>query len=219
MRGIRAARDEPHAVTLDDPRVVAGPELVSTRTLREFHEGVEAKRAVAAHARIRRLPAGVRLRERVDDRALELFAQIERHVRKPERVTGGARCGHRSRGAAGTLGVRGGGVLPQPQRHADCLSSRPVQRDRAVHTAAHRDHDPPGARPRSEHRPERGCECVDGQRLAADRCRLDQREPVELPLEPRRVGRDDRVAVDRQPSRRPGVAARRVSENLGPHRR
>ena len=49
---VDAAPDQLHAVTLDDPRIVARPQLVGSRTTRKCHELVESKRAVATHARI-----------------------------------------------------------------------------------------------------------------------------------------------------------------------
>ena len=71
---VGAATDESHAVPLDDASVVTRPELVRSGTVGECHELVEAKRAVAAHARIRRLPVLVCACERIDDRALEVLA-------------------------------------------------------------------------------------------------------------------------------------------------
>ena len=65
---VHGARDEREAVALDDPRVVARPELACSRTLGEGDERVEAKRAVAAHARVRRLP-GLVARARTDRRS------------------------------------------------------------------------------------------------------------------------------------------------------
>ena len=70
----------------------------------------------------------------------------------------------------------------------------------------------------AEDRAERGRERLDGERLPAYCSRLEQREPVERALEAWCVRSDDRVAVDRQPSGRPRVAARRISEDLACHR-
>ena len=64
LRRIRGPRDEPPAVPLDDPRIVAGPENVRSRPCREVDQLVEAEQPVAAHARVRRQPRGVALDER-----------------------------------------------------------------------------------------------------------------------------------------------------------
>ena len=181
---IDAASDELHAVTLDDPRVMTRPQLVGSRTLRECHELVESKRAVAAHARIGSLAGAIRVDERVDDRALELLAEVERHVRDPEAVTRRSRSRDRRGRAAGTLGVRRSGVLPQAKGHADRVLTRATQRDRAVHPAAHRNGDAAGPRFGCEGRSERCCERLDRERLAPDRRRFDQVEPVEITIEP-----------------------------------
>ena len=194
------------------------PQLVGSCTLRECHELVESKRAVAAHARIGSLTGAIRVDERVDDRALELLAEIERHVRDPEAVTRRSRSRDRRRRAAGTLGVRRSGVLPQAKGHADRVLTRATQRDRAIHPAAHRNGDATGPRFGCEGRSERCCERLDRERLAADRRRFDQVEPVEITIEPAGVGSENHVAVDGEPNRSPRVAARRVSEDLGAHR-
>ena len=52
------------------------------------------------------------------------------------------------------------------------------------------------------------------ERLAADRRRLEQREPLKRALEPGRISLNDLSAVDEQPNRGPLAAARRVSERL-----
>src|SRR5437764_1400340 len=59
-----------------------------------------------------------------------------------------------------------------------------------------------------------GRERVARERLAADRRRLEQREPLERALEPGRIRLNDPAAVDEQPNRGPLAAARRVSERL-----
>jgi hypothetical protein len=46
------------------------------------------------------------------------------------------------------------------------------------------------------------CQRIDCQRLAWNRCGLDQRQPFERPLEPWCVGADDASAVERQPNER-----------------
>ena len=99
------ASEQAAAVALDDPRVVAGPELRRARALGEGEQLVEAEAAVAAAARVRGLAARVRRDERVDDGAAELLAEVERHVRQAERVAGLARRDHGFRRAAGALGV------------------------------------------------------------------------------------------------------------------
>ena len=61
---------------------------------------------------------------------------------------------------------------------------------------------------------ERIRERVGGKRLARHGGRLEQRQPGEGAVEAGRVGRDDPVAVDRQPDERELVAARGVSDHL-----
>ena len=139
---IGRTREQATAVALDDPRVVAGPELCRAGPLREREELVEAEVTVAAPARVRRLAACVRLDERVDDGAPERLAEVERDVREPERVAGLARGDHRFRGAARPLRVGAGGIEPEPERDADRVRPRAQERDRAVDAAAHRDGDP-----------------------------------------------------------------------------
>ena len=190
----RATSRQP--VALDDARVVARPQLVCARTPRKCHELVESKRPVAAHARIRRLPRFVGVRERIDDRVLELLAQVERHVREAALVTRRPRRCDRGRRAACALGVGRSRVLPEPERHADRVRPGADERDGAVDPAAHRDGDAPGTRCRRERRAKCGRERLDRERIAVDRGRLDERQSVERTVEPGRVGSDDRLAVD-----------------------
>jgi hypothetical protein len=75
---------------IDDPRVVAGSESGRARLLREGEQAAEAEEPVAADARVRRLSALVAADERLDDRAQELLAGIERDVREAELVAGPA---------------------------------------------------------------------------------------------------------------------------------
>ena len=211
---IRAPREQAAAVALDDPCVVTGPERRCTGTVREGEKLVEAEAAVAAPAGIRRLATCVPLHERLDDGGPELLAQVERHVRDAERMAGLTRGDHRLRRAAGALGVRPGGIEPEPQRDPDRLRPRPQQRDRAVDAAAHRDRDPARVGLGTEDLAERVRERVGGEGLTRDRGGLEQREPVERALEPGRVGGDDPVAVDREPHERELFAACGVSEHL-----
>src|SRR4029079_6009792 len=79
----------------------------------------EAKTAVAAGARIRRLAAGVTADKRSHDCPAKFVAEVECHVRTAERVAGLARGDHGLRRAARALRVRRGGIDPEPQRDAD----------------------------------------------------------------------------------------------------
>jgi hypothetical protein len=72
---------------LNDPCVVPRGQSIAARTLHEREELVEAERTVAADARVRRLPVRVAVEERRHDRAAELLAQIERHMRDAEPMT------------------------------------------------------------------------------------------------------------------------------------
>ena len=172
------------------------------------------KLAVAAAARVRRLAARVAGDERVDDGAAELLAQVERHVRQPERVAGLARGDHGLGRAAGALGVGPGRVEPEPQRDPDRLRPGPQQRDGAVDAAAHRDRDPARVGLGAEDLRERVRERVGGERLPGDGGGLEQRQAGERPLEPGRVGLDDPVAVDDEPHERELLAPRGISEDL-----
>ena len=120
---------------LDDPRVVAGGEPRGAGPAREREQLGEAKAAVAARARVRRLAARVAADERLDDGAAEALPQVERDVREAERVAGLARGDHRLGRAAGPLRVRPVRVGPEPERDADRVAARRA-----------------GARPRSRRR-------------------------------------------------------------------
>ncbi len=135
-------------------------------------------------------------------------------MRDAEPVARLARRDHGLRRAAGALGVGPGGVEPEPQRDADGVRQRPQEGDGAVDAAAHRDRRASGAPPGPEDGPERVRERVDGERLAADRGRLEQRQPLQRPVEPGRVRLDDAVAVDEQPHRSPLPVPGRVAEDL-----
>ena len=106
------------------------------------------------------------------------------------------------------------GVEPEPERHADRLGAGPQERDRRVDAAAHRDRDAAGRRARAEDRPDRVRQRVDGERLAADRGRLEQRQSADVLVEPVGVGVDDPVAVQAKPDERPAPVARGVSGDL-----
>ncbi len=82
------------------------------------------------------------------------------------------------------------------------------KRDRAIDTAAHRDGDALGIRLRAEDLRERVGQRVDGERLAADRRSLEQRQTFERALETRCVRGDDVLAFDGEPDERELGAAR-----------
>ncbi len=199
---------------LGDARVVAGREPVAAGARREREQLGEAEAAVAADARVRRLAARVAADERRDDGAAELLAQVERDVRQPEPVAGLARGDHGVGRAARALRVGPLGIEPEAQRDADRVRHRAQQRDGAVDAAAHRDRRAAGTRLGAEHRPERGRERVDRERLAADGRSLEQRQSDEPAVEPFRVRRDDPVAVDGELHRGPVAVARGISEGL-----
>ena len=211
---IGRAREQPPAVALDDSRVVARPELPGAGPGREREQLVEAEAAVAAPARVRRLAARVPLDERLDDGAAELLAQIERHVREPERVTGLPGRDHGLRRAAGALGVGPLRIEPEPERDSDRLRAGAKERDGAVDAAAHRDGDPFGIGLRAEDLRERVRERVRGERLARHGGGLEQRQPGERAREARRVGVHDPVAVDREPHKGELLPTRRISDDF-----
>ena len=116
--------------------------------------------------------------------------------------------------AAGALDVRPLGVDPEAERHADGARARREERNRRVDAAAHRNRDPAGVGARADDRAEGVRERVHGQRLAADRGRLEQRQAAQVVRQAVRVGVDDPVAVDPEPDEREVRAARRVSDQL-----
>src|SRR5262249_38650504 len=91
---VGGAREQREPVALDDARVVPGRQDVRTGAEREREQTAEAEGAVAAQARVRRFAAGIATDERINDGAPEVLAQVERHVRHAERVTGLARSDH-----------------------------------------------------------------------------------------------------------------------------
>ena len=188
---------------LDELRVMAGREPAGAHAIGEGKQLVEAEAAVAADTGVRRRAPRVGACERLDDRAAELLAQVERHVRQPSLVTGAPRRDHRGRRAARPLVVRRGRVDPEPERHADRVHARREKCDGAVDAAAHRHNRPGGIRRRAHRSADRVRERVDRERLAADRRRLEQGQPFEPALEARGVGADDPRGVDPQPDGRP----------------
>ncbi len=208
--------DEERSVSVDDARVVPGPECLGARALREGEKRVEAEDAVATRAGVRSRAGRVAGRERIDDGLAELLTEIERDVRQRERVTRRPRGGHGLGRAARSLGGRPLRVLPEAKRHAHGVRLRAQERDRAVHASAHRDRDPTGRGLGGEHLAERCGERLHGERFAAGRGSLEQRQPGERPLEPVAVRLDDAVAFDREPDRAPLARASRISEDVDP---
>ena len=87
LAGVEASGDQAASIPLLDAGVVAGPEDVRTRPAGERDELVEAKAAVAPHARVRREAGGVPVDERPDDRVAERLPQVDGDVRQPQVVT------------------------------------------------------------------------------------------------------------------------------------
>ena len=129
-------------------------------------------------------------------------------------MAGLARGDHGRRRAADPLALGGPRVDPEPERDADGSPPGPEERDRAVDPAAHRDRRSARVGPRADRRPDRVRERIDRERLAADRRRLQERQPGQVPFEPGRVRRDDALPAHLQAHRRPVVAARGISEEL-----
>ena len=139
-------------------------------------------------------------------------------MRETERVTGRARCRNRRGRAAGALGVGRGGILPEAERHPDGTAPRAEQRHGAVDAAAHRDGDAGRGRLCPEHLRERARERLDGERLTADGSGFEERQADDGALEPGCIRGGDPLPVDRESDRGPGIASRRVPEDLGAHR-
>src|SRR6185503_1613853 len=97
---------------LRDPRIVTGREAIAAGACCEGEQLREPEAAVAADARIRCLTSRVAAHERSHDRAPELLAQIEGHMREAEAMARLARGDHRLGRAAGAFRVRTGRVEP-----------------------------------------------------------------------------------------------------------
>ena len=194
LGGVGPAGDEGGPRAALDPGVVAGRDPDGPEPVGRIRDRREAERAVAAHARVGRAAAGVRRDELVDDRSLELLAQVDRKVRDAEGVARPPRGPHRVGRAAGPLGVGRVRVDPQPKGHADGLHPRLErlgERDGRVDAAAHRHDDPGrvGIEPgRRRCRCERGMKRIGRKRRAAARGGRRLETLVELGgADPRRV--------------------------------
>ena len=101
--------------------VVARGQVGGAEAVRQVEHRVQAHVAVAADARVRRLPRRVAGQERVDDAGPERLAQVERQVRQPHPVRERAGDPHGVGRAARRLGVvlR---VRPQLERHRHRLA-------------------------------------------------------------------------------------------------
>ena len=212
--GSRRAREQEAPVALDDARVVAGREPGGAGAPREREQLAEAEAAVAARC------TGSASR-RARSRARTASTTARRNSSRRSSVTCGspsawqvARAGeHRAR-ASSTRARRPGPSGSSQRRSVTPTACGPgaQQRDGAVDAAAHRDRDARRVGRGAEDRAERVRERVDRERLAADRRRLEQRQPARASrVEPGRVRLDDPVAVDAQPDERP---ARRRARSL-----
>ena len=106
-------------IPLDQPRIVPGQHRACANAVGKPHQLGQPEAAVAANARIRRRPLGISGDKRLDHGQPERLAQVERHVRHPQRVARRPGCPHRVGRAAGAARIRRRGINPQPQRHAD----------------------------------------------------------------------------------------------------
>src|SRR5207302_2448638 len=96
----------------------------------------------------------------------------------------------------------------------DRVRARAQEGDSAVDAAAHCDGHASRIGCRAEHRPERVRERVHRELGAADSRRLEQRQALERPLEPLRLGARDPVTVEREPNERPAAVTRRIAYDL-----
>ena len=158
---------------LDDPGVVPRRKGVCAGAVCERQQPGEAKATVAMDARVGCLAALVAAHERLDHGAPKLVAQVERHVRHAERVTGRASSEDRVGRAASTLSVGPVGIEPEAQSNADRVRQRLEQRHRAVDTAAHRNGNraPPPEEPEKQAR----------SRWQAHRQQASPRQPKQPP--------------------------------------
>ena len=178
--GVDGSRQQQPALVVHRPGVVPRRETAGAGASGKREQLVEPERAVAAGARIRRLAALVAADERIDDRAPELLAQVERHVRKTEAV---ARLAGRANGvgrAAGALGVRRLGIDPQPQGDSEGVAAGAQQRDGAVDAAAHGHRHPRIERGGTERWADRRRQGLDGELLPVHRRSLEHRQPREV---------------------------------------
>ena len=201
---VRGGGEQRTVAVLDDPRVVAGDEVVGAEPLGEVDHRRDPHLAVADDAGVGGGAGSVAVEEGADDAAAELLLEVEGEVRDAERVGDRPGAEHRLRRAAG-LGPVGLGVGPELQGDAEHL--RPTlafeQRgDGAVDAARHRDED----RGRSA---ARRVAATDAAALASARCsasaascaawRLAGRQSTDRRVDlvdpdPRRI--DNRLPVD-----------------------
>src|SRR6266540_99409 len=208
---VRGSREQEATTAADDPRVVAGGQAGGPGPVGERQQLCEPEAPVAGDARVRRFSVRVAADERLHDLPLELAAQVERHMRATESMAGLAGGHDGLRGAAGPLGARPRGIEPQAKRDADRVRAGAEQRDRAVDPAAHRDGDARGRGLRPEDRPESARKRVDGKRLASHGRGLEQRQPLQVALEPVGISVDDSLAVGPEPDEGPLASARRIT--------
>ena len=199
---------------LDHARVVPGPERVRPGALGEREQRVEAERAVAGGAGVRRVARRVARRERVDHRGDELLAEVERDVREAERVTAGAGGCDCLGGAAGPLGRGARRVLPEAKRHTYRVRRGAQERDGAVDAAAHRHRGAPRLVLGDEHLPDRGRERLERERDTSNRSGLEQGQPRERAVDTVGVRVDDAVSVHDEPHGGPLAAARGIADDL-----
>ena len=159
--------------------------------------------AVAADARVRRLPRRVAGQERVDDARPELRPQIQREVRQPHPVRDRAREPHRVGRAAGRRGVVLD-VAPELQRDRDGVLARPAApRPRSPRRRSSRRACAPTSGTDADARSgaQRAVQRVGGQ---IGRVQLAGREPAELRRRSRACPRARRpAAARRRPASRP----------------
>ena len=199
--GIDTAAEQQSSPVLDDACVVAGRELVGACAVCEGEQPREAEAAVAVDARVRRLPTLVTPDKRVDDRAPKLLAQVERHVRHPERMASRTGSQHRIGRTACALGIRPIRIEPEPKRHTDRVGQRLEQRNRTVHAPTHRNRNPT-FKPRSpKNRPDRIGQRISSKLLPTNGSSLEQCQPNKRPLEPRRISLNDPLTVKTQAAR------------------
>ena len=214
LRGIDTAAEQQSSPVLDDACVMAGRELVGACAVCEGEQPREAEAAVAVDARVRRLPTLVTLDKRVDDRAPKLLAQVERHVRHPERVAGRTGSQHRIGRTACALGVGPIRIEPEPKRHTDRVGQRLEQRNRTVHAPTHRNRNPT-FKPRSpKNRPDRIGQRISSKLLPTNGSSLEQCQPNKRPLEPRRISLNDPLTIKNKPHERKVSPTRRIPNQL-----
>ena len=143
---VHGAMQPLHVAVAHDLRVVPRREAVDAHRQRALEQRVELHVLVAVQARVRRLPARIRVHELAEDVALELALHVQHVVRDADRLRSRACVADVLDAAAGAARPqrRVVGLRVEAQRHADDVVPLPMQqrgRHGRVHPTRHRHQD------------------------------------------------------------------------------